>query len=178
MFLRFLYLLLSSIRCSPHLILFYFHRRKDIIHSDVRRWMDIMRNYKKGPPNIALKLPSFGFLYLLSYCPEYRNLFYARLGNIKHFLNLICPKVSTLRIDTEDIGEGLFIQHGFATAIGARSIGRNCFINQQVTITGHVIVMDNVRIHSGAIIIGRIRIGIGIARNAVIQMASPLTQRK
>jgi serine O-acetyltransferase len=42
--------------------------------------------------------------------------------------------MNTLFIYTKDIGPGLYIQHGFATIISAKSIGKDCWINQQVTI--------------------------------------------
>lgn len=72
-------------------------------------------------------------------------------------------------IHTNDIGEGLFIQHGFSTIISAKKIGKNCWINQQVTIgftnkTDSPVIGDNVTIYAGAILIGNITIG----DNAVI----------
>lgn len=62
-------------------------------------------------------------------------------------------------IRSEEIGEGLYIEHGFASAIGAKSIGKNCLINQQVTITEGVTIMDNVTIRAGAVIIREVKIG-------------------
>lgn len=74
-----------------------------------------------------------------------------------------------LYIRCHDIGEGLFIQHGYSTDISAKSIGKNCWINQQVTIgysskTDAPIIGDNVKILAGAIVIG----GVTIGDNAVI----------
>jgi serine O-acetyltransferase len=89
-------------------------------------------------------------------------LFYQRIGALKYLLNIFCPEISTLVIHTEQIGEGLFIWHGFATGIGAKSIGKNCTINQQVTIgnsNGYPTILDNVRIQAGATIVGNITIG-------------------
>lgn len=61
-----------------------------------------------------------------------------------------CP---ALYIWCKDIGLGLFIQHGFSTVIAAKSIGENCWINQQVTIGHngkdiHPTIGDNVRIRA------------------------------
>lgn len=57
----------------------------------------------------------------------------------------------------------MFIQHGFATVIGAEKIGKHCFINQQVTIGYNgdkaPIIGDNVTITCGAKVIGGIHIG-------------------
>lgn len=84
-----------------------------------------------------------------------------------------------LYINTEDIGQGLFIQHGFSTVVSAKCVGKNCWINQQVTI-GHTaqgapIIGDNVRIGAGAIVIGNIKIGnnVTIAAGATVNMDVP-----
>ncbi len=88
--------------------------------------------------------------------------------------------MSSLRIDTEIIGEGLFIQHGIATIIAAKSIGINCWINQQVTIgysydTDSPVLLDNVRIYAGAQVIGKLTIGNNsqVGANAVVVKSVP-----
>jgi len=77
--------------------------------------------------------------------------------------------MKTLFIHTDIIGPGFFIQHGFSTIIGAKSIGSNCSINQQVTIGFKnefdcPTIEDNVTITAGVIIVGNARIG----KNSVI----------
>ncbi|SNS76680.1 hypothetical protein SAMN06893096_107218 [Geodermatophilus pulveris] len=42
----------------------------------------------------------------------------------------------TLHLDCAEIGPGLFIEHGSATTTTARRIGRDCRVDQQVTV-GH-----------------------------------------
>ncbi len=107
--------------------------------------------------------------YLLITRPEYRNLFYKRMGIWSLPLRYL-PELSSLYINTpnQDISGGLYIEHGFSTIINARSIGANCWINQQVTIgssssksigTGDPIIEDNVKILTGAIVIGKINVG-------------------
>jgi serine O-acetyltransferase len=89
-------------------------------------------------------------------------LFYNRIGRIRHFLNIFCPQLSSLYLYTKDIGEGLFIRHGFASSIGAKSIGKNCTIYQNINIgnqNGFPTILDNVTIHVGAIIMGKITVG-------------------
>jgi len=148
-------LYLNFIRCFPHLIIFHCHKNRLLFKADTRLWL------QKFGINYGL---STGFIYLLSFYREFRNLFYARIGFSRYFLNLFCRKLPTLFIGTKDIGEGLFIQYGVSTAIGAKSIGKNCIISQQVTI-GEVVpgqnptILDNVTIQPGAIIIGKIKIG-------------------
>ncbi|MEN6373145.1 MAG: hypothetical protein ABFD75_00010 [Smithella sp.] len=69
----------------------------------------------------------------------------------------------------------MFIQHGFSTIISAEKIGRNCWINQQVTIgfsndTESPLIGDNVTIYAGAKVIGKVRIGNNsiVGANAVV----------
>jgi serine O-acetyltransferase len=146
---------ISSIRLIPHILLFNFHKNKKIIQYDTKRWLELT-----GSKNSL----QFGFINLMTFLPEFRNLFYKRIGIYSILINWLCPKMSTLYIITNDIGPGLFIQHGFSTRIGAASIGKDCWINQQVTIgysnkTDRPHLGDNVTICSGAKIIGGIKMG-------------------
>ena len=68
-----------------------------------------------------------------------------------------------------EIGEGMKINHGLGTVIGARcKIGKNVLIHQNVTLgdknNKRPVIKDNVTIYSGAKILG----GIVIGENAVI----------
>lgn len=70
-----------------------------------------------------------------------------------------------INMPPEDIGGGLYFQHGFATVIAAKKIGSYCHINQQVTI-GYAgcdapIIEDNVVVAAGAIVIGKVHVGSG-----------------
>ena len=150
-----LLLILNIVRLFPHLIMFKLSRNNLIIKADLERWIKIMEIKYSG---------SMAVIYLLSFYPEFRNLFYYRVGRVSFFLNIICPKMSTLYISSKDVGEGLFIQHGFATIIAAKSIGKNCWINQQVTIgfsskLDCPVLLDNVAINAGAKVIGNVVIG-------------------
>jgi serine O-acetyltransferase len=157
--------LLNFFFCLPHLFLFYMHRNRKIIRADTDRWLRILKTGYSNP---------YGFIYLLSLHREFRNLFYYRIGLAGHFLNIICPKMPTLFIGAKSIGEGLFIQHGYAIGISAESIGKNCWINQQVSIgyynNGCPTILDNVTIRPGAVIIGKITIGnnVVIGANATV----------
>jgi serine O-acetyltransferase len=145
--------LFEFLRCFPHLIIFYLHKNNSLIRADIARWQDVL-NKSYSPP--------VGLIYMLAFHRAYRNIFYSRIGSLKYVLNIFCPGISTLLIHTEQIGEGLFIWHGFSTGIGAKSIGKNCTINQQVTIgnsNGYPTILDNVRIQAGATIVGNITIG-------------------
>jgi serine O-acetyltransferase len=99
--------------------------------------------------------------------PEFRSLFYKRVGSNSRFvwiLRLLYPPQAALFIYTKQLGGGVFIQHGFATIISAKSIGRNCWINQQVTIgytnaTDCPTLGDHVVVNAGAIVIGNVTLG-------------------
>lgn len=93
-----------------------------------------------------------------------------------HLVRKFWKPMDTLFFHTAQIGEGLLINHGFSTIITAKSIGRNCLINQQVTIgvknpgRGVPRIGNNVYIGCGAKILGDIIIGDNciIGANAVV----------
>jgi len=147
-------LLLNSIRLVPHILAFKYHKNNPIIRYDTERWMQVL----KINSNIQM-----GFIELMSTLPEYRNLFYKRMGGHFYLINWLCPKMDSLSIYTDKMGPGLVIRHGTSTLIGAKSIGKNCTIYQQVSIAyiddKSPIIGDNVIIYCGAILIGDIKIG-------------------
>lgn len=147
------------------------HPNKNVIHSDTIRWQSI----KGLKGNFYLV-----FCNLMTFHPEFRNLFYYRIGLLSKVISFLCPPMNTLFITTPRIGEGLFIQHGFATIIAAESIGKNCWINQQVTIgySNEIdcpTIQDNVFIFAGAKIIGKVNIGSNskVGANSVVIKSVP-----
>lgn len=141
----------------------------EMFYKDLTRWKVILH----------LKESDIGALaHLLSTKPEFRNLFIYRNNHrpiYRRWVALWYHPMDTLYIETPEIGGGLFIQHGFATMIAAKSIGENCWINQQVTIgyNGHgdpPIIGDNVIITCGAKVLGNITVGdnVVIGANAVV----------
>lgn len=115
---------------------------------------------------------------LLWQCREFRNLVIYRNRNHpirRRLIALFYPPMETLYMDALEIGGGLYIQHGFATMIAAKSIGENCWINQQVTIGYNgqgdpPVIGDNVTITCGAKVLGSIHIGnhVTVGANAVV----------
>ena len=124
---------------------------------------------------ISVKTRFKALNWLLLYKPEYRSLLLHRLrrnpktiASVIQFVvtRILWKPLESLYIETEDIGGGLFIQHGFSTIICAERIGENCWINQQVTI-GYVetecpVLEDNVMVNCGAKVLG----GITMKRNS------------
>jgi serine O-acetyltransferase len=115
-----------------------------------------------------------GFMKCMTFYPEYRNVFYYRIGGLYRLINWLCPQVDTLFIQAAYVGEGLFIQHGFSTIITADHIGKNCWINQQVTIgyngDKRPTILDNVTVNAGAKVIGGVTVGnnVIIGANCVV----------
>ena len=68
-----------------------------------------------------------------------------------------------INMPPENIGGGLYFQHGFATIVAAKQIGENCSINQQVTIgyngKNAPVIKDGVTICAGAIVVGNVTLG-------------------
>lgn len=141
----------------------------DRFQKDLARWKKAC--FMDGPNAII-------FARLMWEKKEFRNLFLHRNRFRRIFrvwVRLWYHPLDSLFIETEDIGGGLFIQHGFSTIIAARSIGENCWINQQVTIgyNGHgpaPKIGNNVMITCGAKVLGTIEIGDNavVGANAVV----------
>lgn len=139
------------------------------LNMDIDRWMSVQ--HIGGNRKQALKK-------LLEKNREFRNLFVFRNTGRPGFCmlaRLLYRPLDSLYIMTQEIGGGLYIQHGFSTYIAAKSIGENCWINQQVTIgykddTDPPIIGNNVTITCGAKVLGPITIGDNaiIGANAVV----------
>jgi len=146
-------------------MVFYFHKNKGVILADAQHGLSSMGKEYSG---------LYGVMYLLSFCKHFRTLFYYRTRPFSAFLGFICRPLPTLLILTRNIGPGLAIVHGFATGIGAKSIGENCKIYQLVSIGGTKhgapVIKDNVTIYPGAILFGNITIGnnVVIGANATV----------
>jgi serine O-acetyltransferase len=169
---------LQIFRSILHISLYATSASRSVIAKDIDRWLQVTDE------EALRELPSWrGLVWLLWKYQEYRNLFYYRIKSDKRLLSRVLADwaklaywpMNTLFIRAGSIGEGLFIQHGYATGISARSIGKNCWINQHVVI-GYSAkgkaprVGDNVRITTGAKIFGDVSIGDNsiIGANAVV----------
>jgi serine O-acetyltransferase len=145
----------------PLLLLYGLTSQKQLIRADVERWSQIQR--QSGP--------FFWRLLLLCHDKVFRTIFYHRIKQdsftaelFMRILAIVYRPESTLKIFTNDIGPGLFIQHGISTIIAARRIGSNCWINQQVTLgfTNNddcPQIGNEVQIGCGAIVLGDIKVG-------------------
>jgi len=172
---------IGQILTAPMLILFLLSKNKEVIILDVSQWIKRLDNGKKESSPDWLKL-----LYLLSIYQEFRNIYYYRIkkGGLIGFVltqvfRIFYKQCPSLFLYTNNIGSGLFIQHGFSTIISADSIGENCSVSQQVTIgyntKGRPIIGNNVSIGAGAKVIGKVTIddNVKVGANAVVAKNVP-----
>lgn len=146
-----------------------FKRNNMLLMEDIKRWKDILHLDGGDYYTIAK---------LLWEKKEFRNLFIYRNSNrliYRSLIKILYKPIDSLYIETEEIGGGLFIQHGFSTMISAKSIGKNCWVNQQVTIgykgnESPPIIGNDVMITCGAKVLGNIVVGNNsiIGANAVV----------
>lgn len=137
--------------CSP---------QYELVKMDVARWSRI----HKIDNNLFVSLNWF-----LTEYKEFRNLLQHRMKNPArtpkcwlHYCvaRMLWKPLDSLYLNTIEIGGGFFIQHGISTIVGAKKIGKNCRVNQQVTIgykqKDAPVLEDNVSVTVGAIVLGDI----------------------
>jgi len=171
-------IILQTIRSFPHILLFKRSSQRTVIEADVKRWVEI-----RAPGRLshsALK----NITWLLDSFPEFRNLFYFRLGTYAGKAGKLLLFIGRILYSPNEtpafafceIGPGLYIEFGYGTIIGPRRIGENCWINSGVTIgykndvDPSPIIGNNVYIGAGAQVLGPITIGDNavIGANAVV----------
>ncbi len=167
-----IFVVLTCWRFILHWIYYKFSVNKSVIEDDLMR--NIIQFLHKD------KTSFLNFCELMTFYVMVRNIFYARVAYHHHFyakfLSLLVRPLPLLDISsTAEIGGGLIVQHGYATIIAPRKIGKDCWINQGVTI-GYTndndcpTLGDNVTVYAGAKILGDVRVGnnVIVAANAVV----------
>lgn len=164
-----LYFIINQFRLLPIYIMVIRAKNKNDIISDLNRYIELDKlgcSKYIAFCNLMLKKPEF--------CTQitWRLKQNSRIQSaVSH---LLFRGQYALYINTQEIGPGLYIQHGFSTIISAKKIGRNFYCNQQVTIgfEGDLapIIGDDVRVCAGAKCIGGVTIydGCIIGANAVV----------
>ena len=152
---------------------------KKLFLEDLRAWC----NFNNYPYSLI------GFIIMFLIYGEYRRLLDFRLKTsdspLLKFLRVFTYFSSkSMNLYISDYGGeygkksviagGLVFQHGFSTIIFCRSMGRDCVVNQQVTVGesggGIPTIGNNVRIYAGAKVLGNITVGddVIIGANAVV----------
>ena len=135
---------------------------------------DILRyKIRFGVPEKGLL---YSWYYLMCVKPEFRAVYYMRVKYVSIFIKFFLPPMPLCLIPTPSsrIGAGLLIEHGNSTILQAESIGENLWVNQNVTVGfgrgGQPVIGNNVRIGTGAVVLGGITIGdnVNIGANAIV----------
>ena len=149
----------------PHIALYMAYRKR--IDPDLVKYQD----RKTGVRN---------FIKVCTRERVFRNLFYYRLGEYRSvWVKWMLPPERSLHIWCPSIGTGAHFEHSYATYLNARSIGRDFYCLQLVTLgngkDGAPVIGDNVRIMTGATVFGGITIGdnVTIGANAVVNKDVP-----
>ena len=155
----------STLRMLPHIALFLMHKEK--LKDDLMKLQD--RNDSV-----------LNFIKACTRERTFRNLFYYRMGEYRSvFISWLLPPERTMHIWCPCIGIGAHFEHSYATYLNARSIGRDFYCLQLVTLgngkNGAPVIGDNVRIMTGATLFGGITIGdnVTIGANTVVNKDVP-----
>ncbi|MDQ1181963.1 MULTISPECIES: serine O-acetyltransferase [unclassified Rhodococcus (in: high G+C Gram-positive bacteria)] len=150
----------------------------DVVTSDVDRAI-----VSVAVPSLLGLTARDRFAYLVGALPEFRSVVHLRLAAapfiVRRLLRRLYPGKTGLVLVPGPIGPGLFVHHGGSTIVDAASIGRNFWVNQNVTIghstTGRPTIGDDVTVATGAVVAGGITIGDGawIGPNVVVTRDVP-----
>src|SRR3974377_1974882 len=145
--------ILSSVRLMPLIALMLLCSNRHIVWADLDRW-GYFNYFRHGPPRNLIERILL-FVKLMTWLPQYRNVFYHRTGMPGMLLSILCRPMSSLKLGDTKIGPGLLIWHGDGTFVSADEIGKNCTIFQQVTIgfartERPPIIGNNVPVYAGA----------------------------
>lgn len=154
-----LLILLNFPRILPHIICYMCSNNRTIIKADLLARPTNWHFSPKEKGGMLFRPLCFSLIQE----PEFRNIFYQRIGFARHFLNVLLPRVSSMRLCSH-IGPGFYPVHSYSTIINGRAkIGKNCSVMHNVTIGigkgGVPTIGDNVHIGAGAILLGGITIG-------------------
>ena len=105
--------------------------------SKLKSLIDLDVNYWCRRRDIHISSQTMRLVYLLKFCPQFRNLFYFRCRGIWNIFQRLCPKDSTISIadDMNNItGGGIYFEHAICTFIACHSMGVGCTVRQLTTI--------------------------------------------
>ena len=155
----------STLRMLPHIALFLMHKKA--LREDLMKVQDCNDSV-------------LNFIKACTREKTFRNLFYYRMGEYRSvFISWLLPPEKTMHIWCPSIGKGAHFEHSYATYLNARSIGRNFYCLQLVTLgngkNGAPMIGDNVRIMTGATVFGGITVGdnVTIGANTVVNKNVP-----
>lgn len=157
------------------LIYFYYplvdKKTKELLKADLKNWCE----WKEVPYGV------FTFALFFWGYKEFRYIVYKRVGTKANPVRLVFRSQDHCYIAApkDQIGPGLIIQHGYYTCLAPKSVGRNFWVNQNVTIPwngdNQAVIGHDVSIYAGAIVMGGCKIGNGavISSGAMVNMSVP-----
>lgn len=171
MFAKLLTIALSPL-LAPCLLTYYSCKERNKCQED----LSFALNHRGNP----FKSEAFRFLYFMVWLPEYRSVFYRRLGILGKLFNFMLPGQKLLYIRMNASQGGICINHGHSTELNAKKIGKNCIFFQNVTIgtNGSRIgptIGDNCFFGAGCVVVGDITIGnnVKVGANAIVTKSIP-----
>ena len=167
---------LSGVRLTPLIALMLLCSNRHIVWADLDRW----GYFGLGQPRNLMERILL-FVNLMTWEPQYRNVFYHRTGVPGILLSILCRPMASLGLGRRTkIGPGLRILHGDGTYVAADEIGKNCTIYHQVTIgrlnlEHPTSIGNNVTVYAGAKVLGRVKVGdnVTIGANSVVMSDVP-----
>jgi serine O-acetyltransferase len=153
---------LSTIRLLPHIALLLLSPNRENLWRDLDRYAVF---YESGMPESRFDRVIL-FIWVMTFLPEYRSVFYFRHRTLGHLLGLLCPPMKSLGLLTKKTcGPGILVHHGFGTSVTAEEIGANFTIRNLATVGYGINSIDtpkigsNVTIGIGARVLGGVTIG-------------------
>lgn len=144
----------------PHILCYFL--MKDAVLKDLAHWKEVIGLLPYKDNNIK------AYLWFVINVKEYRNVLYFRLGRMGKILSLFASPMPTCFLTgvlPQNVGSGLVIQHGHSMRLGAERVGEKLQIWHNVTVgkikSGGRLprIGDNVRIYTGAVVLGDIDVG-------------------
>lgn len=156
-------ILLFRTKCFLAIFLYFFFK----INKNRSALIYEMRQWEKVLGTVHYKSDFLCFIRMCAGFYEYRSLLLFRLGNIGMLLRGIVPHQRSTYFVTESncIGKGLILQHGYSSILFPESMGENCQVWHNVTIgrshdrSPRPVIGNNVRICTGSFVLGGIKVG-------------------
>ena len=147
-----LFFRLKCLLWIPYYFILYFMKSYPLIIKEMKDWENTLP-VKKCNNNIL------SFIHLMSELEEFRSLVSFRSG-----LAIPFKQKTYFFSKSEEVGEGLILQHAFSTVIFAEKIGKGCQIWHNVTIGRNgrnrcPRIGNNVKICANSVVVGDIEIG-------------------
>lgn len=172
-------ILTARIKCLlsiPFYLIFLAHNKNGFLEEELRRWEELL-------PVVKYKSTFIAFIRMFALFPEYRNVLFFRCGSVGKLMQSFTPCARDVNfiVESRNVNKGLVLQHGYSCMLWPEKIGDNCQIWHHVTIErasgkgNRPKIGDNVKICTGAIVLGDITVGdnVTIAAGAVVVKSVP-----